>query len=618
MAGDLLNSFALIDADGRLVFWDDGFVEEFRFAAPLIKSGASYAEIARAMSRDPRVSALLASSGFGDLDSLLEHGIEELGSDFRGEYRTPEGRVIRVEQYRAEAGGLRRFSRDVTDERDQGDRLTTVYRRFDAAAGVLVETRRTPDGNYVYQPIDEPLRRLLDLPQGFVGQDAVVFFGRMIASPEDHARNHAQLEHAARTLEAIEMDFCVRDGNERKRWLRHSTMPRREADGTVIYSGVMRDVTREKEAEDQVDLLQSVVVRSSDSIVIFETVKTPSAATRILYVNTKFTELFGGTAEALIGQPLESLAANDFPNVGYKILMAALERDDGAPVEYRAKGRDGRVFWLEVRVKIVQKLDDGTIRWVVISRDVTQRREAQDELLRAKERAEAGDRAKSEFLANMSHELRTPLNAVIGFTELIQQSVAETGWTPDYDEYLTDVVSSGRHLLALINTILDLSRMEAGQLTLTPEPVDLVELIGASLASISDAARGGGVTLSVDLPAEKTEVPGDGRKLSQALLNVLSNAVKFTPAGGKVSVSARLDPADAVIEIADTGCGIAEADRERVLQPFVQAASSLSRQFGGTGLGLSIAHRICALHGGTLTLDSVEGKGTTVRISLPR
>ena len=618
MSGDLLNSFALIDADGRLVFWDDGFVEEFRFAAALIKPGASYAEIARTMVQDPRVSELLASSGFGDLDSLLEHGIEEIAHDFRGEYRTPEGRIIRVEQYNTEAGGLRRFARDVTAERDRSDILTTVYRRFDPAGGVLVETRRTPDGNYIFQPIDEPLRQLLDLPAEFVGQDASAFFARMIASPDDNVRNRAQLEHAARTLEAVEMDYCVRDGNERKRWLRHAMMPRREADGTVIYSGVLRDVTREKEAEDQVDLLQSVVVRSSDSIVIFETVREPKETTKILYVNTKFIELFGGTAETLIGQPLESLAANDFENVGYKILTAALERDDGSPVEYQAKGPDGRVFWLEVRVKIVQKLDDGAIRWVVISRDVTQRRDAQDELLRAKEQAEAGDRAKTEFLANMSHELRTPLNAVIGFTELIQQSVAETGWTPDYDEYLTDVVSSGRHLLALINAILDLSRIDSGQITLSAVPVDLGALIGAALGEVSDAARDGGVTLSVDLPAEKIEMQGDVRKLSQALRNVLSNAVKFTPAGGKVSVSARFDPTAAIVEVADTGCGIPAADRERVLQPFVQAASSLSRQYGGTGLGLSIAHRICALHGGALTLDSVEGQGTTVRISLPR
>jgi PAS domain S-box-containing protein len=612
VAGDLLNSFALIDADGRLVSWDDGFVEEFRFAESLIKPGASYAEIARTMSRDRRVSEMLAGSGFGDLDSMLEHGIEEIGGDFRGEYRTPEGRIIRVEQYRAKAGGLRRFARDVTEERDQGDRLTTVYRRLDAAGGVLVETRRTPDGNYVFQPIDEPLRRLLDLPAEFVGQDAVVFFGRMIGSQQDHARNHAQMERAALTLETIEMDYCVRDGNERKRWLRHTMMPRREADGTTVYSGVLRDVTREKEAEDQVDLLQSVVVRSSDSIVIFETVREPKKATRILYVNTKFTELFGGTAEALIGQPLENLAANDFENAGYKVLTAALERDDGVPVEYRAKGRGGRVFWLEVQVNVVKKLDDGTIRWVVIGRDVSERREGQDELLRAKERAEAGDRAKSEFLANMSHELRTPLNAIIGFTELIQQSVARTGWTPVYDEYLTDVVSSGRHLLDLINTILDLSRIEAGQM------VDLGELIGASLAELSGAARDGGVELSVHLPTEKIEIPGDGHKLNEALRNVLSNAVKFTPTGGKVGVAARLDTDAAIIEVEDTGCGIPAAHMERVLQPFVQVADSLSRQFGGTGLGLSIAHRIISLHGGRLTLDSVEGRGTTVRISLPR
>jgi len=616
--GEFVNSFALVDADGRLVFWDEGFAQEFRFAAPLLKPGVPYAEIARATSNDPRVKALLAKSGFGDLDSLFEHGISELSDDLRVEYRTPEGRVILVEQYKTEAGGIRRFARDVTEERDEGHRLTTVYRRLDAVAGVFTETRRTPDGNYAYQPIDEPLRRLLELPSAFVGQDAVVFFGRMVALPEDHARNHAQLERAAQTLEVIEQDYCVRDGNERKRWLRHAMMPRREPDGTVIFSGVLRDVTREKEAEDQLDLLHSVVVRSSDAIVIFETGKDAAEDARILYVNTKFTDLFGGTAETLVGQPMGSLAANDFENVGRKILMAALERDDGVPVEYQAKARDGRVFWLEVRVKIVQKLDDGAIRWVVISRDVSKRRQAQDDMQHAKEQAEAGNRAKSEFLANMSHELRTPLNAIIGFTELIQQSVAETGWTPEYDEYLTDVSDSGHHLLALINAILELSRVDAGQLVLNPAPLDLGELVRAALGPLSDTARDGGIVLSVDLPAGAAEVPGDYLKLKQALQNVASNAIKFTPRGGKVDVTVRLDPTAAIIEVADTGCGIPAADRERVLLPFVQAASSLSRQHGGSGLGLSIAHRLCTLHGGALTLDSVEGQGTTVRISLPR
>ena len=617
-SGEFLNSFALVDADGRLVFWDEGFAQEFRFAAPLLKPGASYAEIARAISNDPRVKALLANSGFGDLDSLFEHGIGELSNDFRVEYRTPEGRVILVEQYKTEAGGVRRFARDVTEEPDEGDRLTTVYRRLDAAAGVLTETRRRPDGNYSYQAIDEPLRRLLDLPASFVGQDAVVFFGRMLVSPEDHARNHAQLERAAQALDPIEQDYCVRDGNERKRWLRHAMMPRREPDGTVIFSGVLRDVTREKEAEDQLDLLHSVVVRSSDAIVIFETGKDAADDARIVYVNTKFTDLFGGTAETLVGQPMGSLAANDFENVGRKILMAALERDDGVPVEYQAKARDGRVFWLEVRVKIVQKLDDGAIRWVVISRDVSKRRQAQDDMQRAKEQAEAGNRAKSEFLANMSHELRTPLNAIIGFTDLIQQSVAQTGWVPEYDDYLTDVSGSGRHLLELINAILELSKIEAGQLTLNPAPVDLGELVRGAISPLSEAARSGGIALSVGLPAEAAEVPGDYLKLKQALQNVVSNAIKFTPHGGRVDITVRLDPAAAIIEVADTGCGIPAADRDRVLQPFVQGASSLSRQHGGSGLGLSIAHRLSTLHGGALTLDSVEGAGTTVRISLPR
>jgi PAS domain S-box-containing protein len=495
--------------------------------------------------------------------------------------------------------------------------LTSAYQRLDATdaglGAVLTETRRMPDGNYIFPPISEGLRRLLDLPPELVGQDAVVLYARMKASAEDHARNAAQLEEAALMLKSVEQDYHIRDGRDRMRWVRHSMLPRREADGTVIFSGVMRDVTREKDAEDQVEMLRSVVVESSDSIVIFESDSLTDDGS-IVYVNPKFSELLGWSAEELIGK--RGFIAGR-PVTARRTLVEARRRNDGEPVEFETSSRDGRVFWVEARVVTIQTFDNGRSRWAVISRDISERRRAQEELLRAKQEAEAGNRAKSDFIANMSHELRTPLNAVIGFTELIEQGVARSGWKPAYAEYLTDVRESGQHLLDLINTVLDLSKIESGLLELNRTPVNLGELVRLSLALLSGMAREGGITLSADVPAECPEIEGDYLKLKQVLINIISNAIKFTPSGGRANVALRSTATDTLITVTDTGCGIPKDHLARVGHPFVQVENSISRKFEGSGLGLSIARKLCGLHGGQLKIDSTEGKGTTVQILLP-
>ncbi|MDB5395505.1 MAG: domain S-box protein [Rhodospirillales bacterium] len=617
MSRKFLNSFAIIDTHGQLTYWDDGFAQEFHFAAPLLKPGVPYAAIVQASSDDPVVGAA-AIAGFREVESLILGEPDGSGVDRSGEYRTPEGLVIRFDLHFGPSG-IRRFARDVTEERSSGEKLPNRDRQLDATdkafRTAITETRRTPNGNYVCRPIDEPLQRLADLPPEYVGQDAIMFFARMKNPAEDHARNAAQLEEAALKLKSIELDYHVRGAMDRMRWIRHSMTPRREADGTVIFSGVMRDVTREKEIEDQVEMLRSVVVQSSDSIVIFESDPMDHDGS-IVYVNPKFSELFGWSADELTDKPGGFIAGR--PVVARKPLAEARLRNDGEPVEFETSSRSGRVFWVEARVVTIQKFDNGRFRWAVMSRDISERRRAQEELLRAKHEAEAANRAKGDFLANMSHELRTPLNAIIGFTDLIKQKVTQTAWTPSCAEYLDDVNRSGWHLLDLINSILDLSQIGAGQLNLDLAPVDLSELIHTSVALVSGLARDGGIAVSVATLPEYPHVRGDYLKLKQVLLNILSNAIKFTPRGGTVCVSLRLTETAALILVEDNGCGIPEADLERVVLPFVQAASSLSRKFEGSGLGLSIARGLCHLHGGALEIDSTEGEGTTVQILLPR
>jgi signal transduction histidine kinase len=240
------------------------------------------------------------------------------------------------------------------------------------------------------------------------------------------------------------------------------------------------------------------------------------------------------------------------------------------------------------------------------------------EQLAAKTRQlEITSRHKSEFLANMSHELRTPLNAVIGFSEvLIEQMFGPVN--AKQLEYLHDIHSSGEHLLTLINEVLDLSKVEAGRMELELGEVDLGELLDHALALVRERAARNGLTLKLDIAAALPTWVADSRKIKQVLLNLLSNAVKFTPAGGSVTLRAACPDADAVeIAVIDTGVGIAAADQVAVFEAFRQASGSYLRKAEGTGLGLALARRFVELHGGTLSLQSAIGQGSTFTFTLP-
>jgi PAS domain S-box-containing protein len=617
------NSFALFDQDYRLVDWDEGFGLEWSFAAPILKVGVSYSELVRSALSHP-VSQQVIVNNFGReaAATRAEMRIRSFGQQRSHQYFMADGRILLVDERPTAAGGVRRITRDITEERHVEEALTTAEHQLQAAElegdGVRVWLRRNADGSYFFPPVPEGLIRLLELSGPAAGMDPMLIHTRMQTSQEDQARIGMQLEQSAETLEICSIDYRVRDGQDRVRSLRQSLMPRREPDGAVIFSGVIRDVTREREAADQVELLQSVVVHSGDSIVIFESQPPPGGETKILYVNPKFEDMFGETAERVVGQPASILQNDARSRAGAKLLDKARYRADGRPVEFEAHGKSNRTLWVEARVETVQRLDSGVSRWVVISRDVSERKRALNELMRAKEAAEAGNHAKSNFLANMSHELRTPLNAIIGFTELIESGVARGGWKDSFAEYLQDILGSGRHLLDLINTILDLSKIESGSLTLDLGPVNVVELIRRALDVVEGMAATAGVAIETRIPDDESSIEGDFLKLKQVLLNILSNSVKFTPAGGSVTIRVEGDQNEVVIVIADTGCGISKSDIERVLLPFVQADNSLARRFAGSGLGLAIAKEYCVLHGGQLQIESDEGAGTTVRVRLPR
>ena len=235
----------------------------------------------------------------------------------------------------------------------------------------------------------------------------------------------------------------------------------------------------------------------------------------------------------------------------------------------------------------------------------------------ALETAATASQAKSQFLATMSHELRTPLNAIIGFSEILAAETFGPLGDPHYPDYARSIQSSGRHLLDLINDVLDFSKLDAGRLELHDETIDLHETIDGALRMMAGEASRAGVALRPALADPPPLLRADARRVRQVVLNLLSNAVKFTPRGGEVRVTASRRGGELVIVIADTGIGIAAQDIPRALERFGQVDSSLSRKYEGTGLGLPLSKRLMELHGGRLELESVVGAGTTVTASFP-
>jgi len=261
--------------------------------------------------------------------------------------------------------------------------------------------------------------------------------------------------------------------------------------------------------------------------------------------------------------------------------------------------------------------EGGVAMIVCIGFDITDQHQLEVTLTRAKNEAEQASRAKSEFLANMSHELRTPLNAILGFSQVIRdRHFGEDA--ARYNEYASNIHDSGEMLLAIINDILEMSKLEAGKLKLAEENVDLGQVVECCRKMVAARAQEGGIALTSSLPMQPMVLRGDQRALKQILLNLLSNAVKFTPVGGKVSVAiSRTQNGDTRLDVTDTGIGIHPAAQQRVFQPFFQVDPTATRSKSGTGLGLAISKHLAELHGGTIGIDSAPGIGTTVMVTLP-
>ncbi len=346
-----------------------------------------------------------------------------------------------------------------------------------------------------------------------------------------------------------------------------------------------------------------------------------SPSGRQLRANPALVRLNGYDSEEEMLRSVNDIATEWYVEPGRRAEFMRELQDKGEVRDFvsevwRHKTRER--IWVSENARLVRDSAGEPLFYEGSVRDITALKRAEGELLAARREAEDANRAKSHLLANVSHELRTPLNAIIGFSEIMQGELLGPIGEPRYRDYATDIRDSGLHLLAVINDLLDLSKIEAGKLELTDEIVEVGALFDAAIRFLGQRPESAGLELVIDRPAAALALRGDQQALRQVLLNLLSNAVKFTPPGGRVTLRSSVG-ADGGIEfrITDNGIGIAEADIAKALEPFGHIESPLARKFPGTGLGLPITRALVELHGGRLGIESRPGMGTTVTVHLP-
>jgi PAS domain S-box-containing protein len=490
--------------------------------------------------------------------------------------------------------------RDVTHLKVARD-AKLVETRF----GALLES--TPDATLIVNAMgrivlanSQAARVFAYEPSELIGEPVEVLLPERFRSSHVAHRSAFSQQPRMRTMgRGLELFGRRRDGYEFP--VEISLSPLSTDEGMMVMSAV-RDITDRKKAEQK---FRGLLESAPDAMVIV------GRDGRITLVNSQLERLFGYPREELLGQAVDLLvpqryrAHHTMHRSGFFTQPRA--RAMGAGLELYGLRRDGSEFPVEISLSPLETEEGLFVSGAI--RDATERRRLEQSLQDA-------SRLKSEFLATMSHELRTPLNGIIGFSEFLIDGKAGA-LNARQTEFLTDVLASGRHLLRLINDILDLSKIEAGKMDLIPETFDLGAAVDEVCAVISPIARAKTISLHRQVSDEVTTVTLDRHRFMQILYNLLSNALKFTQAGGAVSLSMERDGDALRLRVRDTGIGIRAADLPKLFLEFQQLDSGTERRHDGTGLGLVLTKRLAELHHGSVWAESEIGKGSVFTVQLP-
>jgi len=456
-------------------------------------------------------------------------------------------------------------------------------------------------------------------------------------SPEEVlGRNMAEFVHPDEDLQTKEVrsavtkgmpvsednthEFRVRRADGGWVWMQGNPSPITDEAGNVIGAvSVLRDISARKAAETALAASEAryrLLAQNATDVIACS-----SFDGTLTYLSPSVKRVFGYDPEELIGRnALELIHPDDAPKVAalMKALVAARVPGEPMRIEYRFKSKSGEYIWIEANPSLV--IDPQTGRIVEFqdsTRDVTARKALEADLLRKQAEAEAATAVKSEFLANMSHEIRTPLTGIIGFGALLG---AVEGLPPKAAGFVDRITTASQTLLAVVNDVLDFSKVDAGQIELDPHPFDPAGFISDTLGIVAGQAAEKGLALESRVEGElPAAICADSARLRQVLLNLLTNAIKFTARGG-VTVSAAYSPSDGGLlrfEVTDTGPGIPPELSHRLFQRFSQIDGSITREYGGTGLGLAICKGLVELMGGEIGLESQVGQGSTFWFTLP-
>ena len=500
---------------------------------------------------------------------------------------------------------------------EQADRIMATVMRS-ARAGYW---EWTPDQASVF--LSEASSELL----GLEGLQTIPLESLTMQVHPDHRARVREALDKSRTIGWLQIGFVT--AHPPLRWIemRGSST---DTESGALFGGIMLDITDRKQAEDRVKAaerrLRGALEGFTGPFALWDHHK------RLLYWNKAFATDFDLTDTLRAGM------AHDTVTIARTGSVRAERPSEEDPDTLLVCLQSGR--WLKL---VERPSGDGGL--ITVGIDVTENIGIEEELRRQKERMQktmqelasserlAGDLAKnladekaraenaasskSAFLANMSHELRTPLNAINGFSEIIAHELYGPLGDQRYKGYAQDILASGQHLLDMINDILDMAKIEAGKMTINPQPIDPVDPVDAAVRMIRRKASDKDIEIMLDVQPGLPEIDADHRAIRQMVLNLVANAIKFTNPGGKITVSVQQYGPDIKVSVTDTGIGIPAVDLPRLSQPFEQATGTHDRNYEGTGLGLALTKSFAEMHGGELTISSIEGEGTTVAFTLP-
>ncbi|BAE51900.1 sensor histidine kinase [Paramagnetospirillum magneticum] len=620
---------SVFSADLRLILWNRRFTDLHDFPEGFLTHGLGFADIIR-------FNAQRGEYGSDcDVEATVRHRVDA-AMEFqahRFERTRPNGTILEIIGNPLPGGGFVTTYSDVTvnrqvaeNLRDSNDRLDQmVERRTQAlqdseerhrAYGEFLEAtvKHMPQGVCLFDNdlnlvvANKIFFDLTQIPASF-NVKGINFHEFMLYNaqrgeygPGDPAELANRRLEIARRMEPHAFDRIRPDGTVIE--VRGNPIPGRG------FISTFTDITARAKAEESLREAATMARAMLDA---------PGLLVLLIRMDGTIVDLNQEAATGLSSTKDAMIGANIFtvmpPKVAERRFAYAQQAVFEGHAVYFEDERDGR--WFETTMTPYPMDQDGVHRVMIIAHDVTHRHHAEQRLREATAMAQAANRTKTDFLAAMSHELRTPLNAILGFSEIIAREMF--GPVGDrYRIYGQDINSAGQHLLAMINDILDISRIEIGAFTLCVEQVNPHELVDSCLRLVTTRAEAAGIRLREDLPETLPSLMIDSRRTKQILINLLGNAVKFTPAGGSVTLRGALQSDGGMaFHVADTGIGMSEADIAIALSPFGQVDTGLDRRFEGAGLGLPLAKSLAELHGGSLEIISTPGEGTTVSVYFP-